>query len=70
MSENMEIRDGHLIGSWRRTVNSAIQVVFVGVTAKTAFCWYDSFLDDLEGKRIAEMPKMIRVMKSSSSLYQ
>ncbi|MEW6186505.1 MAG: hypothetical protein AB1585_12290 [Thermodesulfobacteriota bacterium] len=46
------------------------QVVFVGVTAKTEFYWYDSFLDDLEGKRIAEMRKMIRVMKSSSDLYQ
>ena len=38
------------------------QVVFVGVTAKTEFYWYDSFLDDPEGKRIAEMRKMIRVM--------
>jgi hypothetical protein len=46
------------------------QVAFVGVTAKTEFFWYDSFLDDLEGKRIAEIRKMIRVMKSSSALYQ
>ncbi len=46
------------------------RVVFVGVTAKTEFYWYDSFLDDLEGKRIAEMRKMIRVMKSSSDLYK
>jgi hypothetical protein len=46
------------------------QVVFVGVTAKTEFYWYDSFLDDLEEKRIAEMRKMIRVMKSSSDLYK
>jgi hypothetical protein len=45
------------------------RVVFVGVTAKTEFYWYDSFLDDLDGKRIAEMRKMIRVMKSSSDLY-
>jgi hypothetical protein len=45
------------------------RVVFVGVTAKTEFYWYDYFLDDREGQRIAEMRKMIRVMKSSSSLY-
>ena len=46
------------------------RVVFVGVTAKTEFYWYDSFLDDLEGTRIAEMRKMIRMMKSSSALYE
>ena len=45
------------------------RVVFVGVTSKTEFYWYDSFLEELEGRRIAEMRKMIRVMKSSSSLY-
>lgn len=44
-------------------------VVFVGVTAKTEFYWYDSFLDDQNGKRIAEMRKMIRVMKSTSELW-
>jgi len=46
------------------------EVVYIGVTAKTEFYWYDSFLDDLGGKRIAEMRKMIRVMKSSSALWR
>lgn len=44
-------------------------VIFVGVTAKTEFFWYDSFLDNADGKRIAEMRKMVRIMKSSSALW-
>jgi len=46
------------------------EVIYIGVTAKTEFYWYDSFLDNLEGKRIAEMRKMIRIMKSSSALWR
>lgn len=45
-------------------------MTLVGVTAKTEFYWYDSFLDDLSGKRVAEMRKLIRVLKSSSDLYR
>jgi len=44
-------------------------VVFVGVTAKTEFFWYDYFLDDADGKRTAEMRKMVRIIKSSSVLW-
>lgn len=46
------------------------EVIYIGVTSKTEFYWYDSFLDDADGKRIAEMRKMIRVMKSSSELWK
>jgi hypothetical protein len=42
----------------------------VGQSPKTEYVWYDAYLDDRRGKRIAEMRMMYRFMKASSSAYQ
>jgi hypothetical protein len=42
------------------------KVVCVGVSPKTEFAWFDSFLRDREGKLVAEMRHMTRWMKISS----
>ena len=45
------------------------KVKCVDAGGKTELYWLDSFLDDMDGKRIAEMRLMYRYMKSSSRLY-
>ncbi|MFC2006120.1 hypothetical protein ACFLVG_04100 [Chloroflexota bacterium] len=45
-------------------------IVYVGTSPKTEYFWYDSYLDDKDGKRVAEMRHMLRFMKVSSPLYQ
>jgi len=45
------------------------KVVGVGVGGRTEYYWFDSCLDDMDGKRIAEMRHMYRYMKASSPLW-
>jgi hypothetical protein len=45
-------------------------VAAVGQSPKTEYLWYDAYLDDGHGKRVAEMRMMYRFMKASSSVYQ
>jgi hypothetical protein len=45
-------------------------IVSLGQSPKTEYLWYDAYLDDESGKRIAEMRMMYRFMKASSILYQ
>ena len=45
------------------------KVVCVGVGVRTEYYWFDSCLEDKDGKRIAEMRHMYRYMKASSPLY-
>lgn len=46
------------------------KIAYVGTSPRTEYYWYDSGLDDKDGKRIAEMRMMLRFMKGSSPLYQ
>ncbi len=45
-------------------------VVALGQSPKTEYMWFETSLDDREGKRIAEMRMLLRFMKASSPLYQ
>lgn len=45
-------------------------IVALGQSPKTEYMWFETELDDREGKRIAEMRMMLRFMKASSPLYQ
>jgi len=45
-------------------------VVAVGQSPKTEYIWYDAYLDDAHGKRVAEMRMMYRFMKASSPIHQ
>jgi len=64
-----------------RNVNGPIKVgvpyrasgklVCVGVSERTEYWWYDSFLDEKDsGKRVADMRKMVRLMKAGSPYYR
>ena len=46
------------------------KIIYVGTSPKTEYYWYDSWLDNKDGKRVAEMRHMTRFMKASSPLYQ
>lgn len=46
------------------------RVVNIGQTPRTEYLWYESYVNDTEGRRIAEMRMMTRLMKASSPLYQ
>ena len=71
---------GFLGASEIRNINGPIKVgvrylvtgriVFVGTSPKTEYCWYDSCMYDMDGRRIAEMRRMSRFMKASSPFYQ
>ncbi len=45
-------------------------VVALGETPKTEYIWFESFINDADGRRVAEMRMMTRLMKGSSALYQ
>ena len=45
------------------------EVVAIGDSPKTEFFWFDTRLDDLSGKRVAEMRMLLRFMKASSPLW-
>jgi hypothetical protein len=45
-------------------------IASVGQSPKTEYFWFDTELDDLDGKRIAEMRMLLRFMKASSELYR
>lgn len=45
------------------------EVVSVGQSPKTEFFWYETWADDLDGRRIAEHRMQLRFMKASSPLY-
>jgi hypothetical protein len=46
------------------------KIISLGQSPKTEYVWYDAYLDDTGGKRVAEMRMMYRFMKASSSVYQ
>jgi hypothetical protein len=45
-------------------------IVSLGQSPKTEYLWYDAYLNDADGRRVAEMRMMYRFMKASSPLYQ
>jgi hypothetical protein len=45
-------------------------VVNLGQTPRTEYVWFESYLDDKAGRRIAEMRMMTRFMKASAAAYQ
>lgn len=45
------------------------KVLAVGQSPKTEYMWYETGIDDEDGKRIAEMRMLLRWMKASSPLY-
>jgi hypothetical protein len=45
------------------------EVVNLGQTAKTEYLWFESYLDEKDGRRVAEMRMMYRFMKDSSPVY-
>jgi hypothetical protein len=45
-------------------------IVSLGQSPKTEYLWYDAYLEDGDGGRIAEMRMMYRFMKASSPIYQ
>ena len=44
-------------------------LLYVGETPKTEYLWFDTWADDAEGRRVAEMRMMLRFMKASSEKY-
>jgi hypothetical protein len=46
------------------------QVVNLGQTPRTEYMWYESYVNDGAGRRVAEMRLMLRFMKASSPLYR
>lgn len=44
-------------------------VLAVGQSPKTEHMWFDTAMDDADGRRIAEMRMLLRWMKASSPLY-
>ncbi len=44
------------------------EVVARGQSPKTEYIWYESYLDDADGKRVAEMLMQLRYMKGSTQL--
>jgi len=45
-------------------------IVSLGQSPKTEYLWFETALNDLDRKRIAEMRMLLRFMKASSPLYQ
>lgn len=45
-------------------------IVTTGQSPRTEYFWFDTEMDDLEGRRIAEMRMLLRFMKASSELYR
>jgi hypothetical protein len=45
-------------------------VVAVGQSPKTEYMWFETGMDDENGKRVAEMRMLLRWMKASSMLYE
>lgn len=52
-----------------KTYTASGSVVAVGQSPKTEYVWFDTGLDDEDGRRIAGMRMMLRWMKASSPLY-
>ncbi len=46
------------------------EVVAVGQSPKTEYMWFETGMDDADGKRVAEMRMLLRFMKASSPVYQ
>lgn len=51
-----------------RPYSAGGEVVARGQSPKTEYIWYESFLDDADGKRVAEMLMQLRFMKGSAQL--
>jgi hypothetical protein len=45
-------------------------VVYVGTSPKTEYVWFDTYLEEEDGSRVAEMRTLYRYMKATSPLYQ
>jgi hypothetical protein len=45
-------------------------VLALGQSPKTEYMWFETALDEGDGKRVAEMRMLLRFMKASSPLYQ
>jgi len=45
-------------------------IVALGQSPKTEYMWFETALNEAEGKRVAEMRMLLRFMKASSPLYQ
>lgn len=52
-----------------RTYRVGGEIVAVGQSPKTEYVWFESYADDLDGTRVAEMRMQLRWMKASSELY-
>jgi hypothetical protein len=52
-----------------RTYRVGGEVVAVGQSPKTEYVWFESYANDANGTRIAEMRMQLRWMKASSQLY-
>ena len=46
------------------------QILSRGQSPKTEYFWYETYMDDTAGSRIAEMRMLLRFMKASSELWQ
>jgi len=60
--------NGPVLAGW--AYRNGGTIVSLGQSPKTEYIWYDAYLDDVDGKRIADMRMMYRFMKASSSVYQ
>jgi hypothetical protein len=45
-------------------------IVNLGQTPRTEYVWFEAYVDDEAGRRVAEVRMMNRMMKASSPLYQ
>jgi hypothetical protein len=65
----IEVRhvDGPLVLD--RTYRVGGEIVAVGQSPKTEYIWFESYANDADGTRIAEMRMQLRWMKASSPLY-
>lgn len=46
------------------------RIMSLGQSPRTEYLWFDSYVDDPDGRRVAEMRMQYRFMKASSPLYQ
>jgi hypothetical protein len=64
--EIAQVKGPVLLGS---SYNVQSEVVAVGQSPKTEYCWFDSVATDPDGQKVATMRMLLRWMKASSPLY-
>ena len=52
------------------TYRASGTLLYAGETPKAEYVWFDTWADDSNGERVAEMRMMLRFMKASSPLYK